>query len=101
MKKLLLLSVLAFAGLSASAQIDSKPTVVPKTQSKALNMPQSQRSFQAVAPRQDLTLRRLPTGGKLTLDPARVKPVTRAQRASIAAKSAIQNHSEVLGKGQV
>ena len=92
---------MALACLSASAQIDSKPTDVPKTQSKALNMPQSQRSFQAVAPRQDLTLRRVPTGGELAIDPAKVKPVTRAQRASMAAKSAIQNHSEVLGKGKV
>ena len=101
MKKLLLLSVLAFVGLSASAQIDSKPSVVPQTNSKMLNVPQSKRSFQAVAPRQDLTLKRIPIGGKLTFDPAKVKPVTRDQRVSLAAKSAVQNQTNVLSKGNV
>lgn len=100
MKKLLLFSVLAFVGLSASAQIDSKPSVVPQTNSKVMNTAQTKRTFQAVAPRQDLARRcYAPLGSKLTLDPAKVKPVTRAQRTSTAVLSA--NQTKLLNKGKV
>ena len=57
MKKMLLLSVMALAGLTASAQFGSKPSVVPQTNSIVLNKAQTQRSFRAVAPRQDLGMR--------------------------------------------
>ncbi len=93
MKKLLLLSVMVLAGLSASAQFKSQPSVNQQTNSKTkmANMPQSQRSFQAVAPKQDLKMRRYaPVGGKLTLDPTKVKPVTRSER-TFAKMSAAQN----------
>lgn len=102
MKKLLLLSVMALAGLSASAQFNSKPSAIPQAKSKVVNMPQSQRSFQAVAPRQDLATRLYaPLGGKLTLDPSKVKPVTRSQRTLVSALPAIQNEAKVFGKGKV
>jgi len=103
MKKLLLLSVMALAGLSASAQFKSQPSVNPQTNSKMMmaNKPQSQRSFQAVAPRQDLGMRfYAPLKGKRTLDPAKVKPVTRAQRASVSALPATQNKSFNKGNTQ-
>ena len=101
MKKMLLFSVMALVGLCASAQqFNSKPTAVPQTKSKVMNMPQSQRSFQAVAPRQDLTTRcYAPSGSKLTFDPAKVKPVTRAQRTLFAAQPALQNQVKAFGKG--
>ena len=53
MKKLLLLFVVASVGLAASAQFKSQPSVNPQTNSKTkmVNLPQSKRSFQAVAPR--------------------------------------------------
>ena len=56
MKKLLLLFVVASVGLAASAQFKSQPSVNPQTNSKTkmVNLPQSKRSFQAVAPRTDL-----------------------------------------------
>ncbi len=83
MKKMLLLSVMALVGLTASAQFGSKPSVVPQTNSKVLNKAQTQRSFRAVAPRQDLGMRLYaPVGERLTLDPAKVKPVTLAERTS-------------------
>jgi len=101
MKKLLLLCVMAIAGLTASAQFNPKPSVVPQTNMKVVNMPQSQRSFQAVAPRQDLTKRcYAPSGSKLVLDPAKVKPVTRAQRSLMAAQPAIQQ-TRAFQKGKV
>ena len=101
MKKLLLLSVMALAGLSASAQFKSQPSVNPQTNSKTkmANLPQSQRSFQAVAQRTDLATRSYaPTGKKLTLDLAKVKPVTREQR-TIAAQPATQ--AKAFNKGKV
>ena len=102
MKKLLLLSVMALAGFSASAQFSNKPTAVPQAKSKMVNMPQSQRTFQAVAPRQDLATRLYaPLGSKLTLDPAKVKPVTRAQRASNVVLPAMTSDIKALRKGKV
>lgn len=101
MKKLLLLCVMAIAGLSASAQFNPKSSVVPQTNKKMVNMPQSQRSFQAVAPRQDLTKRSYaPSGSKLVLDPAKVKPVTRTQRSLMAVQPAIQQ-TKAFQKGRV
>ena len=99
MKKMLLFSMMALAGLFASAQqFNSKPSAVPQTKSKVQNMPQSQRSFQAVTPRQNLGIRfDGPSGKQLTLDLAKVKPVTRAQRALFA----MQNETNVLGKGKM
>jgi hypothetical protein len=98
MKKMLLISVMAFVGLSASAQFNAKSSVTPQTKSRVVNMPQSQRSFQAVAPRQNLGIRfDGPSGKQLTLDLAKVKPVTRAQRALFA----MQNETNVLGKGKM
>ena len=101
MKKMLLFSVMALVGLCASAQqFNAKPSAVPQTKSKLMNMPQSQRSFQAVAPRQNLKMRcNTPSGSKLTFDPAKVKPVTRAQRTLFAAQSAIQKQAKAFGKG--
>ena len=97
MKKLLLISVMALVGLSASAQFGTKSTAIPQSKSKVVNVPQSQRSFQAVAPLQGLTTRSyVNAGSKLTLDPAKVKPVTRAQRTSIV----LPAQSKAFSKGQ-
>ena len=92
MKKLLLLSVMVLAGLSATAQFKSQPSVNLKTNSKTLNVSQTKHSFQAVAPRQDVKTKFFaPVGRKLTLDPAKLQPVTRAQRA-VAAMPALQDN---------
>ena len=102
MKKLLLLFVMASVGLAASAQFKSQPSVNPQTNSKTkmVNLPQSKRSFQAVAPRTDLAKRYYaPTGRMRTLDLAKVKPVARAQRVSNAELSTSQ--TKVFGKGNV
>ena len=102
MKKLLLLFVVASVGLAASAQFKSQPSVNPQTNSKTkmVNLPQSKRSFQAVAPRTDLAKRYYaPTGRMRTLDLAKVKPVARAQRVSNAEISTSQ--AKAFGKGNV
>ena len=97
MKKLLLISVMALVGLSASAQLDTKSSAIPQSKSKVVNVPQSQRSYQAVAPLQGLATRSyVNAGSKLTLDPAKVKPVTRAQRMPIA----LPAQSKAFAKGQ-
>lgn len=102
MKKMLLLFVMAAVGLSASTQVNSKPSVVPQTNSKVVNVPQSQRSFQAVAPRQDLKTRfYAPSGSKLTLNPAKLMPVKRTssvtlpvlQQSLAKANGKVQNRS--------
>ena len=100
MKKMLLLSVMVLAGLSASAQFKSHPSVNPQTNSKVkmANMPQSQRSFQAVAPRQDLRMRSYAPGKKLNLDLTKVKPVTRTQRTSTALPTM---QTKAFGKGKM
>ena len=100
MKKMLLLSVMALAGLTASAQFGSKPSVVPQTNSIVLNKAQTQRSFRAVAPRQDLGMRLYaPVGERLTLDPAKVKPVTLAERTSSSVLPAALSNTKAFGKG--
>ena len=102
MKKLLLLFVMASVGLAASAQFKSQPSVNLQTNSKTkmANLPQSKRSFQAVAPRTDLAKRYYaPTGGMRTLDLAKVKPITRAQRLSNAELPASQ--AKIFSKGNV
>ena len=94
MKKLLLLSLMVLAGLSANAQFKSHPSANLQTnsQTKMANKPQTKRTFQAVAPRQDMKTKFLaPVGHKLTLDPAKLQPVTRAQR-SVAAMPALQQN---------
>ena len=101
MKKLLLLSVMALATLTASAQFSSKSSGIPQSQARPVNVPQSQRSYQAVAPRQDRLVRSFVPCNQLTLDPAKVKPVTRAQREFFATQPAMQNQTKVLGKGMV
>ena len=98
MKKLLLISVMALAGLSASAQFGSKSSVNSQTSPKVVNMPQSQRSFQAVAPRQDLRMRSYAPGKKLNLDLTKVKPVTRTQRTSNALPTM---QTKAFGKGKM
>ena len=99
MKKYLLFSVMALVAMCASAQLKSNPLAVSQTKSKVMNVPQSQRSFQAVSPRQDMKTKSFTTTRKGALDPAKVKPVTRAQRQVIAAKSAMQ--SKAFTKGQL
>ena len=101
MKKLLLLSVMALAGLSASAQFKSQSSVNPQTNSKTkvANMPQTQRTYQAVAPLEGLAKRTYAPTRKLTLDPAKVKPVTRAQR-SVVSQPAVQQ-TKALSKGMM
>lgn len=102
MKKLLLLSVMALAGLSASAQFVSKSSVTSKTKTsaKVMNMPQSQRTFQAVAPRQDLAKRSYAPTQRLTLDAAKLKPITREQRMAEAAMSAL-SQTKAVSKGKI
>lgn len=103
MKKLLLLSVMAFVGLSASAQFKSQPVGIPQTNTKmnVAKMPQSQRSFQALAPQTGLAKRNYaPTSRKFTFDAAKIQPVTRAQRVS-AAQSPIANQTKDFGKGKM
>lgn len=98
MKKFLLLSMMALVGLTASAQFSPKSSTVQKTNTKALNVSQTQRSFHAVAPRQDLAVKSYAiAGNKLTLDPVKVKPVTRAQRTIMA----MQSQTKTFGKGLV
>lgn len=97
MKKLFLISVMALVGMSASAQLDTKSSAIPQSKSKVVNMPQSQRSYQAVAPLQGLATRNhVVANSKLTLDPAKVKPVTRAQRTPIV----LPAQSKAFAKGQ-
>ena len=100
MKKQLLLSVMVLVGLSASAQFSPKPSVVPQTKSKVMNVQQSQRSLQFVGPRQDLGVRCYAPTNRLTLDPARVKPVTRSQFTSVAKLPALQNQAKLSSKVQ-
>jgi hypothetical protein len=100
MKKLLLLSVMALASLAASAQFGSKSSSIPQSPTKMVNVPQSQHTYQAVAPRQDRLVRSFVPCNQLTLDPAKVKPLTRAQRAFLAMQSAMQDQTKVLGKGK-
>ena len=91
MKKHLLLSVMALVGLSASAQFNYNPSVVPQTNSKVVNMPQTQRSYQAVAPLQGLTKRVNVPNRMLTLDAVNnLKPVTSAERKSLATRNQIK-----------
>lgn len=101
MKKLLLLSVMALASLAASAQFGSKSSSIPQSPTKMVNVPQSQHTYQAVAPRQDRLVRSFVPCNQLTLDPAKVKPLTRAQRAFLAMQPAMQNQTKVLGEGKV
>lgn len=100
MKKLLLLTVMALAGLTASAQFKSQPSVnhQTNTKTKMASMPQTKRTFQAVAPLEGLAKRTYVPTNKLTLDIAKMKPVTRAQRA-LASQPVKQ--TKALAKGQV
>ncbi|MBO5629089.1 MAG: hypothetical protein J5965_08465, partial [Aeriscardovia sp.] len=91
MKKLVLFSVMALIGLSASAQSKSQPTVTQRTKSKVEYRSQAQRSYHAVAPRTDLAKRCYAnTSKRLTIDPVQLKPVTRAEK-SVAALPVAQN----------
>ena len=102
MKKLVLLSVLAFVGLSASAQLKTNASATPKTNAKVVTTPQTKRTFQAVAPRQDLAKRNYPiASSKLTLDPAKLTPVTPLQRKVLAAKPAIQNKMKAFSNAKM
>lgn len=84
MKKLLLLSMMALVGLSVSAQFKSKSSVAPQAKQEVVKASQSQRSFQAVAPRQDLKTRfYAPSGSKLTLNPAKLMPVKRTSSVTL------------------
>ena len=98
MKKMLLISVMAFVGLSASAQFNAKSSVTPQTQSKVVNKTQVHRSFQVLPARQDVKTRTYVPTNTLTLDPARVKPVTRGQRALFTQSA--QLSKKALGKGK-
>lgn len=100
MKKLLLISVMAMAGLSASAQFVSRTSATPQAKSKVMNVPQTQRTFQAVAPRQDLATRSFAPGKSLTLDPTKVKPVTLAQRKALA-QPTMQAQNKAFSKGMI
>ena len=100
MKKHLLLLVMALAGLSASAQFSSKSTVAQQPKSKVMKMSQTQRSFQVVAPRQDLSMRLYAPTKRLTLDPTKIVPVTHKQSTSVAKlpqnlSNRVQNHKMV------
>ena len=101
MKKLLLISLMAMAGLSASAQFGSQPSATPQAKTKVMNMPQSQRTFHTVAPRQDLGMKcQAPLKSQLTLDKTKVKPVTRAQRKVMSMPS-LQTQDKAFSKGMV
>ncbi|MBR6141994.1 MAG: hypothetical protein IKQ37_09595 [Bacteroidaceae bacterium] len=102
MKKLLLLSVMALAGLAASAQFVSNPSVTPKTRTntQVANMPQTQRTFQAVAPRQDLAKRIYAPTNRLSIDASKLKPVTREERMLKAAASAL-SQTKAVSKGMM
>lgn len=77
MKKLLLLSVMALVGLTANAQFSPKSSTAQKTNPMVLNVPQSQRSFQAVAPRQERAVSMGHIGKQLQLDVNKLQPVAR------------------------
>lgn len=74
--------MMALVGLSVSAQFKSKSSVAPQAKQEVVKASQSQRSFQAVAPRQDMKMSAYAPTNKLTLDPAKLQPVARAKHAS-------------------
>ena len=100
MKKLVLISVMALVGLTASAQSKSHPSVTQRTKSKVEYRSQAQRSYHAVAPRTDLAMRCYANTSKgLTIDPAQLEPVTRAEK-SVAALPVAQNKAFSKGMAQ-
>ena len=99
MKKLLLLSMMALVGLSVSAQFKSKSSVAPQAKQEVVKASQSQRSFQAVAPRQDMKMSAYAPTNKLTLDPAKLQPVARAKHAS--SLPVLQSQFKPFSKGKM
>ena len=101
MKKFLLLAVMAVMTITASAQSSPK---VYSGQPKAPELTKSsmvQKSFQAQAPRMDLTTRSYaPAGKHLTLDLAKVKPVTRTKHTSVQPLQQMQGKTFGKGKAQ-
>ncbi|MBO7120241.1 MAG: hypothetical protein J6W03_07985 [Bacteroidaceae bacterium] len=92
MKKYLLFSVMVLVALSASAQFKTKPTSVPQAQTNMVNKAQTQRSFQATAPRTDLIKRsHAIRSNKFILDAANLKPVTRAMKTPVIVLPAVQS----------
>ena len=100
MKKFLLLAVMTVMAITASAQSSPK---VYSGQPKAPGLTKSsmvQKSFQAQAPRMDLTTRSYaPAGKHLTLDLAKVKPVTRTKHTPV--QSLQQMQGKTFDKGKV
>ena len=87
MKKFFLLSVMALVGLTASAQFNAKSSAVQKTNAKAVNVQQTQRSFQAVAPRQERAVSMGHPGRQLHLNVNNLQPVDRMVSMGKAARA--------------
>ena len=86
-------------GLSASAQFKSKSSGIPQTTTRVVNVPQSQRSYQAVAPRQNRLVRSFVPCNQLTLDSAKVKPVTRAKSVMLSQVNENNSNNKYFGHG--
>ena len=91
----------ASADQSAIVQIGPKSSVIPHTTARVGNVPQTQHSFEAVAPRQDLARRDFTlVDGNRTIDPVKQKPVIR-ERFSIMQPQTVGNNvgKQYLGHG--
>ena len=86
-------------GLSASAQFNSKSSGIPQTTTRVVNVPQSQRSYQAVAPRQNRLVRSFVPCNQLSLDSAKVKPVTRAKSVMLSQVNENNSNNKYFGHG--
>ena len=96
-RKLLLVFIMLQAMLTsmfAYVQLPSEPSVIPQAKTMVTNKQHPQRSFHAVAPRQDLEIRSyIPIDSKHTINPNEVKPITHVKSSSIAPLTDMQSQT--------
>lgn len=86
--------MMALVGLTTSAQFKAQTSVNPQTKSKVVNKSQSQRSFQAVAPRADVAVKSyLNVNEKLVSKAANIESIAHLMQSSVAAMSVAQDNA--------
>ena len=99
MKKILLSVVMAVMAIAANAQVSQKIYNGQTNDSRLRQSTKVQKPFQVMAPIQGLKTRGyVPLEKKLTLNPAKMKPVSRTQRRALNTKQA---QGKAFRKGQV
>ena len=99
MKKILLLAAMVVMVITAGAQSRPQAYSGQTNDSRLKQQSMVKKSFQAEAPRKDLTTRSYaPVGKRLSIDASKLTPVTRANRTSQVMQPGQQLQNKVLDK---